>query len=100
MDIKTIERDLSVSPQWQPQDVGVAAALGDRSIIISHQDGEGGDHPCREATIESVGRHGLTARFVTVVSGNLADAELDGLGKAMHESQEAYDFRDQLAKVA
>ena len=36
--------DLSVAPQLTPQDIGVAASQGFRSVILNRPDGEAGDH--------------------------------------------------------
>ncbi|MEE2878412.1 MAG: sulfur transferase domain-containing protein, partial [Pseudomonadota bacterium] len=43
MEIRTIAPDLSVSPQITPQDVGLAASKGFRSIIVNRPDGESSD---------------------------------------------------------
>ena len=45
MNSKTLAPDISVSPQLTPQDVGLAAAQGFRSIIINRPDGESDDQP-------------------------------------------------------
>ncbi len=85
MDIKTIAPDLSVSPQIAPQDVGIAASQGFRSIIINRPDGEGSDQPDRAEIADAAKRHGLEVRYLPVVPGKITDADVEAFDKAMHE---------------
>ena len=85
MDIKTIAPDISVSPQLLPQDVGIAASQGFRSIIINRPDGESGDQPAYREIVEAAARHGLEARYVPVVSGQVTDADVEAFSNAMRE---------------
>jgi len=85
MDIKNITPDLSVSPQVMPQDVGVAAGLGFRSLIINRPDGEAADQPDHEKILAAAKSHGLDVRYVPVVPGKLTDADVAAFGTAMRE---------------
>ena len=85
MDIKTIAPDLSVSPQLQPQDVGIAAAQGFRAIIINRPDGEAGDQPDHHAIEDAAKRHNMEVRYIPVVPGKVTDADVTAFDKAMHE---------------
>ncbi|MEL6956448.1 MAG: TIGR01244 family sulfur transferase [Pseudomonadota bacterium] len=85
MEIKYIAPDLSVSDQILPQDVGLAAAQGFRSIIINRPDGESGDQPASKELVEAAARHGLEVRYVPVASGNVTDADATAFSDAMHE---------------
>jgi len=85
MDIKYIAPDLSVSDQIQPQDVGLAATQGFRSIIINRPDGEASDQPAWAAIAEAAARHGLEVRYLPVVSGNVTDSDVRSFHDALHE---------------
>jgi sulfide:quinone oxidoreductase len=85
MDIITIAPDLSVSPQLQPQDIGLAAAQGFKSVIINRPDGESDEQPPHEAIAVAAHRHGMEVRYVPVVPGNLTDADVESFRTAMHD---------------
>jgi len=85
MDIKIIAPDLSVSPQITPQDVGVAAGQGFRAVIINRPDGETSDQPGQREIAEAARRHGLEIRYVPVVPGNVADADVEAFARAMRD---------------
>ena len=85
MDIKYIAPDLSVSDQILPQDVGLAAAQGFRSIIINRPDGESGDQPSSKALVDAAARHGLEVRYVPVTPGNVTDADVTAFNSALNE---------------
>lgn len=85
MDIKKIAPDLSVSPQMTPQDVGIAASQGFRSIIINRPDDESSHQPRHREIEEAAQRQGLSVRYVPVIPGNVTDADVEAFDKAMHE---------------
>lgn len=85
MDIKTIAPDLSVSPQIMPQDVGVAAGQGFRSIIVNRPDGEAADQPDHQQILEAARRHGLDVRYIPVIPGQLTDDDVTAFTGAMQE---------------
>ena len=85
MDIKYIAPDFSVTAQLQPQDVGLAASQGFRSVIINRPDGEASGQPVSKELVEAASRHGLEVRYLPVVPGNVTDADVKAFHEAMHE---------------
>ncbi|MAK61922.1 MAG: TIGR01244 family phosphatase [Ponticaulis sp.] len=85
MKFSRIAPDLSVSAQLSPQDIGLAAAQGFRSIIINRPDGEASDQTGYQAMVEAATRSGLEARYLPVVSGRVTDADVAEFRKAMSE---------------
>ncbi len=85
MELRTIAPDLAVSPQIRPQDVGLAAAQGFRSIIINRPDGESDDQPAHGAIVEAAIRHGLEVRYLPVVSGQVTDDDVAAFAQACRE---------------
>ncbi len=85
MNFKTLAPDISVSPQLTPQDVGLAAAQGFRSIIINRPDGESDDQPGHELIAEAAQRHGLEVCYIPIVPGHLSDADIAMFADALRE---------------
>ena len=83
MDIKKIAPDLSVSPQISPQDVGIAASQGFRSIIINRPDGESDDQPSHTEIEETAHGLGLAVRYIPVVPGNVTDENVEAFRSAL-----------------
>ncbi len=75
--------DLSVAPQLTPQDIGVAASQGFRSVILNRPDGEAGDQPARADLEAAAKRHGLAVAYVPVVSGQVTDENVGSFRQAM-----------------
>ncbi len=85
MEIKKIDKGLSVSPQIAASDVAELKKQGFRSIICNRPDGEGADQPTF-AEIEKVAKKaGLEARYVPVVSGRVQDEDAEKFGAALSE---------------
>lgn len=85
MPFKTLDVNLSASPQLTPDDVGTAAAQGFRTIIDLRPDGEEPGQPAA-ATIEAAAReHGLAFVHIPVVSGQIGDAQVDAMDRALAE---------------
>ncbi len=84
MDIKYIAPDFSVSGQITPEDVGVIAGQGFRSLIINRPDGEVDDQPAREAIEAAAARHGIAVRYVPVTPGKLSDGDVQAFSAAFH----------------
>lgn len=75
LQIKTLTRTLSVSPQIAAADVEDLAALGFRAVICNRPDGEGADQP-NFAEIEAACQAaGLQAAYLPVESGKVSDAD-------------------------
>lgn len=85
MDIKKIAPDLSVSPQVQPQDVGVAASMGFRTIIVNRPDGESDDQPSHEAIEDAARAHGMQVRYIPITPGQITDADVAAFAEAMRD---------------
>ena len=83
MEFRKIAPDLSVAAQITPQDVGIAAAKGFRSIIINRPDGEENDQPQRREIEEAAERSGLKVKYLPVVSGNITDGDVQSFADAM-----------------
>ncbi|MGX9352753.1 TIGR01244 family sulfur transferase [Shimia sp. W99] len=85
MDIKTINAQISVSPQIAPSDLKGIAAAGFRSVICNRPDGEAADQPTFEE-IESAARDaGLETRYLPIVAGKVQDEDADDFGNALLE---------------
>ncbi len=85
MTFNTLDAHLSASPQLSPDDVAAAAAQGFRTIIDLRPDGEEPGQPAA-ATIEAAAReHGLAFVYIPVVSGQIDDAQVDAMTRALGE---------------
>lgn len=85
MDIKKIAPDLSVSEQLFPQDIGIVAAQGFRSLIISRPDGEAGDQPDHQEMVAAATRSGMEVRYLPVLSGQVTDDDVFAFSEALAE---------------
>ncbi len=80
-----ITDEFTVSPQIAANDVSDIVANGFRSIICNRPDGEAADqtpYQLIEAQAKSVG---LEFRYIPVVSGAMAQDDVDAMAKALHE---------------
>jgi sulfide:quinone oxidoreductase len=64
MDIRKINRGLSVSPQIAPADMAELKMAGFRSIICNRPDGEGNDQPTFSEIEEAARAAGLEAYYM------------------------------------
>ena len=85
MDVRSIDNELSVSPQIGVADVAALAAAGFRSVICNRPGGEGADQPTFAEIKAAAEQAGLEARYIPVVSGRVEDAAAESFGRAMHE---------------
>lgn len=85
MNIRKLAPDISVSPQLSPQDVGLAAAQGFRTIIINRPDGESDDQPGHELIAAAAGRHGLQACYIPIIPGQLSDEDVSLFSSALRD---------------
>lgn len=85
MDLKPINKGLSVSPQISAEDMADIKARGFRSIICNRPDGEGADQPTFTEIEAAAQAHGLATRYLPVQSGRVSAEDADGFGKALDE---------------
>lgn len=83
MDIKTIDKTISVSPQISVDDLAAIRAAGYRSIICNRPDGEGADQPTFAEIENAAGKQGLEACYLPVVSGRVRDKDAEEFGEAL-----------------
>lgn len=81
MDIRTLNADLSVSPQIRPDDLVALKAVGFRSVICNRPDGEGSDQPLFSEIERAAQAAGLEARYLPAEPGKVGDDQ----GKAFGE---------------
>ena len=73
MDIRTLDRELSVAPQVQPADLPAIARAGFRAIVCNRPDGESAGQP-GFAEVERAARAlGLSAHYLPAESGKVTD---------------------------
>ena len=84
MEIRSITKDLSVSPQIRPEEIAGIKAQGFRAIICNRPDGEGADQPSFEEIEAEARAHGLEARYVPVAGGMVRDEDVAAFEAAMH----------------
>jgi sulfide:quinone oxidoreductase len=85
MDIRKINRGLSVSPQIAPADMAELKMAGFRSIICNRPDGEGNDQPTFSEIEEAARAAGLEARYMPVVPGRVADEDAGRFDEALSD---------------
>ena len=85
MELKTINKQLSVSPQIMPEDVAELAKQGFKSLICNRPDGEGADQPVFAEIQKAAKKHKLEVRYLPVVSGRVQDEDAAAFGKALDE---------------
>jgi sulfide:quinone oxidoreductase len=83
LDIKSLNSHLSVTGQIAVADVQALADLGFKSIVCNGPDGEGANQVgLKEIELEAL-RLGLQARYLTVETGKVTDAEGRAFGSFM-----------------
>lgn len=85
MQLKPLSDDLSVTPQIAVGDVPELARLGFRSIIGNRPEGETPDQPAWEELAAEARKHGLDARQIPVVPGQIGDADVAAFGQALQD---------------
>lgn len=85
MDIRTINSQLGVSPQIEPDEVAAIVAAGYRSIICNRPDGEEVGQPPAAAIAEAAQRHKLGFAHIPVVSGQMTGTDAMLMAKALAE---------------
>lgn len=85
MSFKFLTTDLAVSAQIAPGDVADIAAAGFKSILANRPDQEGDGQPEFAAIAHEAEKHGLTARYMPVVSGAMSSDDARAFADAMEE---------------
>lgn len=83
MDIKTLSRELAVSPQIAAADLQAIAAAGYRSVICNRPDGEAGDQPGFSEVAQAAKALGIEAAYLPVESGKVKDEQAQAFGALM-----------------
>ena len=83
MDIKDINKRISVSEQITAADVQAIADAGFRAIICNRPDGEGADQPTFEEIDTAAKAAGLQTLYLPIVSGKVEDADAAKFGDAL-----------------
>lgn len=80
MDIKSLNADLSVSPQVAPSDLPAIAAAGFKTIVCNRPDGEGNDQPLFHEIEEAAKQAGIEAHYLPVETGKVGDDDAETFG--------------------
>lgn len=82
---KTINADLSVSPQIEPGDIAQIKALGFKSIICNRPDGESPDQADFASIQAEADAAGLEFRFLPIISGQMQQANVSDFAQALED---------------
>ncbi len=74
--IRSVDENLSVSPQIGPEDLKEIASLGFRSVVCNRPDGEAADQPLYEDIKAAADGLGLDIRYLPVVPGNFQESDV------------------------
>ena len=83
MDVRQLTPFISVSPQINAADIGLAASLGFRAIIANRPEKEGEDQPLNAELEEACLINGLGWHYLPVVSGNITDADVQAFAQLL-----------------
>jgi sulfide:quinone oxidoreductase len=86
MKIAQLTPSLSVSDQLRPEDLGLAASRGFKTVINNRPDGEEQGQPSSAAIASGAEALGLSYRHVPVVPGQLNDADVSAFRRALQDS--------------
>lgn len=85
MQLKPLSESLSVTLQVAVEDIAELARRGYRSIIGNRPEGETPDQPAWDELAAEARRHGLEARQIPVVPGQIGDGDIAAFGQALQE---------------
>ncbi len=83
MDIKKVDKELSVSPQIAPSDLQALAEAGFKAVICNRPDGEGNDQPLFHEIEEAAQAAGLSAHYLPVETGKVGDEDAEHFGELL-----------------
>ena len=85
MNVKPLSRDLSVMPQIEATEVADLAARGFKSIIGNRPESEAPDQPTWNSLVAETERHGMSARQIPVVPGQITADAVNRFAEALRE---------------
>ena len=85
MNLKPLSPDLSVTPQIEIADVADLAARGLKSIIGNRPEGEAPDQPDWCSLVAEAERHGMSARQIPVVPGQIGPDDVERFADALRD---------------
>lgn len=85
MDLRQITQDFTVSSQIACADVPTIVEAGFRSILCNRPDGEDFGQTCYDEVAEAAKAAGLEVRIVPIISGQMAEADIDAFRAAVEE---------------
>lgn len=85
MEAKKIDDNLSVSKQLSLEEIGQAAKMGFKSILVNRPDGEGDDQPTFAEIAAAARKAGIEARYVPVSPGKISDDDITSFARAVDE---------------
>lgn len=87
MELKTLYKDIAVSPQITVEDLAQIKALGYTSVVCHRPDGEGADQVNFDEIEQGANSLGLTAIYQPVVSGKITDEDVAKFSTILNEAQ-------------
>jgi len=85
MTIEPLSPNLSVMPQIEATDIADLAARGFKSIIGNRPEGETPEQPAWSSLAAEAARHGMSARQIPVVPGQIDPEQVDQFAAALRE---------------
>ena len=85
MNLKPLSPKLSVTPQIEIVEVADLAARGFKSIIGNRPEGEAPDQPEWSSLIAEAERHGISARQIPVVPGQIGHDDVQRFADALRD---------------
>ena len=83
MDVKKLDKELSVSPQIAPSDLQALADAGFKAVICNRPDGEGNDQPLFHEIEEAAQGIGLSTHYLPIESGRVEDDDAEHFGELL-----------------
>lgn len=85
MNVKPLSPRLSVMPQIEATEVAGLAARGFKSIIGNRPEGEAPDQPTWSSLVAEAERHGMSARQIPVVPGQISPEDVERFAEALRD---------------
>jgi sulfide:quinone oxidoreductase len=85
MNLKPLSPVFSVTPQIEAADIAEVAARGFKSIIGNRPEAEAPDQPAWNSLVAEAERHGMSARQIPVVPGQITPDAVSRFAEALRE---------------